>query len=98
MKPDVYITSYYLEPSIDSIFIRFTKRNNTMDEVDVPEELMFEIQVDRQEENESLFNYMEIINYQEFLKSDFSDTFEANGYNIKQLIYESLKDDEDFEG
>lgn len=90
MTPKVTFSEYDMDPTIPTAFIKFGKYGfGYFSEYDVPEEIMCIIR--KTETEDGKINWIEIINPEEFMKNDYFDEFEVQGYNIKKLIGDSYK-------
>lgn len=90
MTPKIEFGKWYEDEEIDSIFIVFTgDSGGYCGYEDVPEDIKTMIFTAQQGDGEGRYNYVEVINPEPFLNSKFADSYELNGYNIKQLILDA---------
>lgn len=94
MTPRVGFRKWYEDETYDSVFIDFTGVSGGFcGYEDIPESIktgIFTAQVNF--DGDGPYNYAEVINPEPFLNSDFSDTYELNGYNIKKLILDAYNE------
>lgn len=91
MIPKVKFRKWYEDETIDSVFIDFTGISGGFGGYeDIPEDIKTGIFTTNQNfEEDGLVNYAEVINPEPFLNSEFADTYEINGYNVKKLIIDA---------
>lgn len=90
MTPKINFGKWYEDEEIDSIFIDFTGiSGGYCGYEDIPDDIRTMIFTAQQGDGEGPYNYVEVINPEPFLNSKFADSYELNGYNIKQLILDA---------
>ena len=90
MTPKIDFGKWYEDEEIDSIFIDFTGiSGGYCGYEDIPDDIRTMIFTAQQGDGEGPYNYAEVINPEPFLNSKFADSYELNGYNIKQLILDA---------
>lgn len=90
MTPKIDFGKWYEDEEIDSIFIDFTGiSGGYCGYEDIPDDIRTMIFTAQQGDGEGSYNYVEVINPEPFLNSKFADSYELNGYNIKQLILDA---------
>lgn len=89
MVNDIYLTSYYLDETIDSLIIDFDGTNSGLvDEIEIPENVASMIYI---KEKGNKITWCEIVNPKEFLESPNTNDVEINGLNLKKIIKEEYK-------
>lgn len=93
MTPKIEFGKWYEDESIDSVFIDFTGIPGGFGGYDdIPEDIKTMVFTTNQEKSgDGIINYAEVINPEPFLNSEFADTYEINGYNVKKLIVDARK-------
>lgn len=95
MMPTISFLKWYEDETIDTVFIEFSGvRGGYCGYFDLPDDIRTEIfycnQSDDGDETKDC-NYIEVVNPEPFLNSDFAETFEVNGYNVKKLILDAYQ-------
>ncbi|MCR4258753.1 hypothetical protein VMHJH2_09495 [Streptococcus uberis] len=91
MTPKIEFGKWYEDEAIDSVFIDFTGISGGYGGYDdIPDDIKTMVfRTYQKKSGEGLVNYAEVINPEPFLNSEFADTYEINGYNVKKLIIDA---------